>query len=303
MAMLDLRRPDLDLEGLRMLTLVADLGSISAAARAERISQPSASKRIQVLEQRLRLELLDRRTQGAVLTAHGQMVTEWSRAVVDAVDRLVTGSRALSTEAGGQLSLAASQTVAEYLVPTWLNEFRHRGHHPPVKLRVANSQEVIAAVRSREVDLGFVETPTIPADLSRRRVGTDRLVLVASPQHPLAQRRRPVSAAELATMPLASREGGSGTRETLRRAIGQDMAAPAVELDSNAAVKVLVTSADYPAVLSELALANELRDGRMVEIPVRDLNLHRILRAVWRRGSTPRGAASEFLRLTTSMGR
>jgi len=205
--------PDLDLAALRMLTLVADLGSISAAARAEQISQPSASKRIQVLERQLRLELLDRRTRGAVLTADGRMITDWCRTIVDAVDTLVTGSRALSTDAGGQLSLAASQTIAEYPDPSWLNEFRRRGRQATVQLRVANSQDVISAVRARTADLGFVETPTIPTDLHCRKVATDRLVLVASPDHPLARRRRPVTAAELAAMPLVSREAGSGTRE------------------------------------------------------------------------------------------
>ncbi len=295
--------PDLDLAALRMLTLVADLGSISAAARAEQISQPSASKRIQVLERQLRLELLDRRTRGAVLTADGRMITDWCRTIVDAVDTLVTGSRALSTDAGGQLSLAASQTIAEYLVPSWLNEFRRRGRQATVQLRVANSQDVISAVRARTADLGFVETPTIPTDLHCRKVATDRLVLVASPDHPLARRRRPVTAAELAAMPLVSREAGSGTRGALRRALGPQVAEPAVELDSNAAVKVLVSSADHPAVLSELAVANELRDGRLLEIPLRDIDLQRSLRAVWRRGSTPRGAAREFLTLTTGAPR
>ena len=89
-------RPSLDLEAMRVLTLVADLGSISAAARAEQISQPSASKRIQGLEHQLGLELLERRTRGATLTAHGRLVTGWCRAVVDATDCLVTGSQALS---------------------------------------------------------------------------------------------------------------------------------------------------------------------------------------------------------------
>jgi len=68
-------------------------------------------------------------------------------------------------------------------------------------------------------------------------------------------------------MPLASREGGSGTRDTLRQAVGQPMVCPAIELDSNAAVKVLISSGDYAAVISELAVANELWDGRLVEVP------------------------------------
>lgn len=277
------------------MVLVADLGSISAAARAEHISQPSASKRIQVLERQLRLELLERRTRGAVLTEHGRMVTDWCRAVVDAVDALVAGSRALSADAGQRLRIAASQTVAEYLVPSWLNEFRRRDHRASVNLRVTNSQGVIAALRAREIELGFVETPTVPADLRSRTVATDRLVLVAAPEHPLARRRRALTPDQLAAVPLASREPGSGTREALRRALGRDMTPAAVELDSNAAVKVLATSAAHPAVLSELAVTGELRDGRLVEVPTSGIDLRRALRAVWRPEARLRGPAAQFL--------
>ena len=288
-------RPSLDLEALRMLTRVADLGSISAAARAEQISQPSASKRIQVLERQLGLELLDRRTRGATLTDHGRLVTGWCRAVVDATDALVSGSDALSARAAEQLSIGASQTIAEYLAPSWLGEYRRRGGGPPARLRVANSLGVIAALRAREIELGFVETPIIPADLHSRPIAADRLVLVVSPDHPLARRRNPVSRDELALMPLASREDGSGTRDTLRRAVGLPMAPPAVELDSNAAVKVLVGSGSYPAVISELAVANELRDGRFVDVPLDDVDLSRSLMAIWRRGARLQVAAAQFL--------
>ncbi len=290
------RRPGVDLEALRVLTLVADLGSISAAARAEQISQPSASKRIQVLERQLGLELLDRRTRGARLTDHGRLVTGWCRVVVEATDALVTGSQALSAKAAERLSIGASQTIAEYLAPSWLGEFRRRGGEPQVHLRVANSQGVIAALRAREIELGFVETPNIPADLISRQVAADRLVLVVAPDHLLARRRRPVSRGELAAMPLASREDGSGTRDTLHAAVGEAMVPPAVELDSNAAVKVLASSGSYPAVLSELAVANELRDGRLVEVPLGDVDLRRSLDAVWRRGTRLGSAAGHFLR-------
>ena len=287
-------RPHLDLDALRVLTLVADLGSISAAARVEQISQPSASKRIQVLERQLGLELLDRRTRGATLTVHGRMVTGWCRAVVDACDALSTGSQALSMRAAEQLAVGASQTIAEYLAPSWLGEHRRRGG-TPVRLHVANSQGVIAALRAREIELGFIETPTVPTDLHSHEVATDRLVLVVAPEHPLATRRTPVSPAELAEMPLACREDGSGTRDTLDVALGRTAAPPAIELDSNAAVKVLVSSGSLPAVISELAVAGELRDGRLVAVPVSGVDLRRSLTAVWRRGTRLRADANEFL--------
>ncbi|AHK31990.1 LysR family transcriptional regulator [Rhodococcus opacus PD630] len=290
-------RPAIDLESLRMLVLVADLGSISAAARAEHISQPSASRRIKGLEGQLGLELIDRRSRGAELTAHGRMVTDWSRGVVDAADTLVIGARALTTRATDNVSIGASLTVAEYLVPTWLAEFRRRGDWPRVQLRVANSQEVIAALRAREIDLGFIESPHVPSDLRSLPVARDRLVLVVSPQHRLACCRRPLSAHELDKLLLASREGGSGTRETLQRAVGASMSPPAIELHSNTAVKVAVSAGEYAAVLSELTVRQELRDGRLIEVPLAGLDLTRSLHAIWRSGTRIRGSVGDFLAL------
>ncbi|MGI8678316.1 MAG: LysR family transcriptional regulator [Jatrophihabitans sp.] len=284
-----------DLEALRLLVLVADLGSISAAARAERISQPSASARMKTLESGLGLELLDRRSRGASLTGNGRLVTDWARAVVAAADVLVTGAAALALDQSEHVTVGASQTVAEYLVPVWLGEFRRRFEHASVRLRVANSQGVISALRSREVDVGFIESPSVPSDLRSRRVSTDRLVLVVAAQHPLARHRRRLTVAQLARIDLVTREDGSGTLETLRRAIAPVAVRPAVQVDSNAAVKVLVASGSYAAVLSELVVANELRDGRLVEIPVAGADLSRVLRAVWRAGARLRGAPADFL--------
>ncbi|MFD1718349.1 LysR family transcriptional regulator [Georgenia deserti] len=285
---------DVTLDEVRLLVAVADRGSISAAARVLTISQPSASARMRQLERRLGLELVDRRSRGAVLTADGRAVTDWARAVVEAADVLVTGAEALAANQDEQLSVAASQTVGEYLMPAWLAAHRARRDAVAVRLRVTNSRDVVAAVRAREVDLGFVESPTVPSDLARRRVGTDRLALVVAPSHPLARRRRPLCRDELAGLRLASREDGSGTRDTLARALGRPIE-PVLELDSNAAVKVEVLSGGYPAVLSALAVSGELRDGRLVEVAIDGVDLRRILHAVFRRGAGLPAPASDFL--------
>ncbi|GAA4488037.1 hypothetical protein GCM10023094_47250 [Rhodococcus olei] len=138
---------------------------------------------------------------------------------------------------------------------------------------------------------------------SVRPVAQDRLVLVVSPEHRLARRRRPVSRRELAALPLASREGGSGTRETLQRAVGEPMDEPALELYSNAAVKVVVEAGEYAAVLSELAVRQELHDGRLVELPLADLDLTRSLHAVWRPGTRWRGPAGDILAVAARTSR
>ena len=291
-------RPQLpDLESLSLLVSIADRGSIGAAATAAGISQPSASKRIRALEHRLGVALLERGPQGSRLTEHGRPVVDWARAVVDSAQTLVVGAQALRADAAAGVSTAASQTIAEYVVPQWLARMRDR--EISVRLRVANSTGVIDLVRAHEVELGFVETPVVPRDLAVQVVARDRLVVVAAPGHPLARRRAPVAADELAALPLVMREGGSGTRATLERALAGEARAY-LELDSNSAVKVVVASGTGVAVLSTLAVAGELADGRLVEVPTTGIDLRRSLRAVWPRGRRLVGAAAELLAATRS---
>ncbi|UQX88753.1 LysR family transcriptional regulator [Jatrophihabitans telluris] len=283
-----------DLESLRLLVLIADAGSIGAAATVLGVSQPAASKRIRYLERELGLALLERQARGSTLTDQGRTVTDWARNVLAATQTLLVGARAMQHSGAARLTTAASQTVAEYLFPHWLAALSRTDAHPSVALRVANSARVIELVRNHDVELGFIESPSVPRDLAGRTVATDRLVVVVAPSHPWSRRRTPVGATDLLDNRLVLREAGSGTRATLERVLPgapQDY----LELDSNAAVKVVVASGTGVAVLSALAVAGELADGRLVEVATSGLDLRRPLRAVWPRGRRLLGAAAEFL--------
>jgi DNA-binding transcriptional LysR family regulator len=106
-----------------------------------------------------------------------------------------------------------------------------------------------------------------------------------------------VEAAELAGTRLIVREPGSGTRETLERALaeaGVPPAKPLMVLDANAAVRSAAAGAG-PAVLSAAIMQADLADGRVVEVPVHGIDLHRRLHAVWARGNRPSGPAEALL--------
>ena len=227
-----------DLDAIRLLVLVADCGSIGAAARREGISQPSASKRIAVLERRLGVTLLRRLTRGSELTDNGKVVTEWARGVLQATESLLTGAKALRAATSGTLRIAASQTIAEYLVPVWLARLHTLEPSAAVRLEVNNSAAVIDSVRGGTCDVGFIESPGVPRDLSSTVLRRDELLLVVAPGHPLARRKKAVTALELADSQLVVREAGSGTRETLERALGGWRSGKVMELDSNAAIKI-----------------------------------------------------------------
>ncbi|WP_433264303.1 LysR family transcriptional regulator [Actinosynnema sp. CS-041913] len=289
-----------DLESLRLLVLVGELGSLGRAAQELGVAQPSASKRLSTLERRLGLVLVDRGRRGSALTPAGVVVTERARRVLDEVAGLLAGVEALRTSREAELRVAASMTVAEHLAPGWLGELRRTRPDLHVGLRVTNSETVERLVREGAVDLGFVEAPGPLTGLSSRKVAVDRLAVVVPPGHRWA--RRPVTVAELARTPLVVRERGSGTRDTLDRALPH-ACPPALELGSTTAVRGAVAAGVAPAVLSVLAVALDVADGRLAEASVDGLDLRRVLRAVWPGGRRLVGPAAELLAVAVRRGR
>jgi DNA-binding transcriptional LysR family regulator len=288
--------PRPDLEQLRLLVGIADHESLGAAARSLGMAQPNASRMLRRLERQLGLSLVVRSPTGSRLTQQGQVVVEWAREVTEATGRLVAGAKALAAETNAQVSVAASMTIAEHLVPRWLSDFRLLEVPVRVNLTVCNSHDVFERIERGVCDLGFVESPGVPRGLRSTVVGHDELVVVVGPGHPWTRRRRPVTAEELAATPLIVRESGSGTRISLEHhLVGHDLVEPAVELSSNAAVKVMASGSIAPAVLSRLAVAAALEAGELVAVPVEGLRLVRRLRAVWRGELTT--PADDFLRV------
>ncbi|MGZ3145986.1 LysR family transcriptional regulator [Lentzea chajnantorensis] len=287
-----------DLVSYELLLSVAELGSIGRAAKAHGMSQPSASERLRLLEARVGVALLERTSRGATLTTAGQLVAGWAAPVLAKAADLDAGLTSLRADRQSHLKVAASLTVAEYLLPAWLIALRTVSPDTATVLTAGNSAHVADQVLADRADLGFIESTDVPAGLDSRVVGHDELVLVVAPGHPWARRRR-ITAATLAATPLVSREQGSGTRQALRSALrGIDLeitADPLLEMSSTTAIKAAATGGIGPAVLSAHAVATDLATRALVRVEVTDLNLDRALRAVWTRGSAPRGPASDLL--------
>jgi len=293
-----LAEPVPDVRSLDLLRSVAELGSIRQAASAHHISQPAASMRLRSLERTLNMELLDRSGGRARLSVTGIAVVQWSEAVLEGMRDLLLGTAAVRSEGRDSLRIAASMTAAEYLVPGWLNRLRASDPDIAVSLEMGNSGHVTAVMRRGEADIGFVEGPDEPPDIHVRAVSSDDLVVVVAPSHPWARRRRPLSPADLAKTPLVLREAGSGTREVLERALGAFglEPTPLVELASTTAIKASVAAGTAPGVLSRLAVASEVGDGRLVVVATAGIPLERMIRAIWPSDRRLTPAATRLLR-------
>ena len=294
-----------DLAALEVLLGVAGTGSLNGAARQAGVSQQAVSARIRAMEAQTGVTLVHRTPRGSTLTADGAVIAEWAARLLDVAAGLDAGIAALRQDRRARLRVSASSTIAEQLLPGWLASFRAAASPgrpaPDIVLTAANTEQVIGHVAAGSADIGFTEGLRRPAGLRSKIVGQDRLVVVVAPGHRWA-RRRAVSAAELAGAALVSREGGSGTRDTLAAAlaaalgVGAAQAPAALSVSTTAAVRAAVLAAAGPAVISELAVAEDLAAGRLIEIPVPGLDLRRVLRAIW--DSTPdppAGAARDLI--------
>ncbi|GAA3139748.1 hypothetical protein GCM10017687_65420 [Streptomyces echinatus] len=206
-----------DLAALELLLAVARLGSLGAAAREVGVTQPAASSRLRSMERQLGVALVDRSPRGSRLTDAGALVTDWARRVVEAAAAFDAGARALRDRRDSRLRVAASMTIAEYLLPGWLLALHAERPDTAVSLLAGNSAKVAELLLTGEADLGFVEGLNVPTGLDSTVIARDRLIVVTAPGHPWARRRRPLTAQELAGTPLILRERGSGTRQVLGR--------------------------------------------------------------------------------------
>lgn len=288
-----------DLESLRALTLAAQHGSISAAAARQDVSQQALSLRIRALERQLGLALLVRSPRGSHLTPSGELLVGWTAPLLAAADDFAAATRSLRESRADTLRIAASLTIAEHLLPPWVARCRaQRGQEGPlVQLRAANSSAVIESVREGAVDLGLIETPDLPQDLGCEQIGSDTVEVVVDAAHPWV-RRAAVAADELARTPLVLREPGSGTRRALEEALlraGHPLAAePAVVSPTTLAVRSATMAGTAPGALSSIAVAEDLRAGRLVRVQVDGVAIARPLTAIWS-SSRPSAAARAFL--------
>ncbi len=280
--------PDaLDLISIRLLLAVEAHGSISLAAAALHMAQPSASARLRRFEAIVGTALLDRRSKGSRLTPAGRLVAGWAGEVVSSLEAMSAAIGSLSHGRANPLLVAASLTIAEHLLPTWLAALSERLPEADVYSFVGNSAAVCARVASGEAALGFIESPDAPASLTARTFASDEVVAVAGRSHPWSESGSPVFATDLLAAPLVVREPGSGTRAAAETVLGDlSRQSTLIEVPSSVAARAALAMGRAVAILSVLSVEDDIRAQRLVQIPVQGFPVVRALRTVWR-GNPP----------------
>lgn len=225
---------------LRTFIAVVDHGSFSEAARTLGISQPAATMQIQSLESDIAATLFDRGYRKVELTEAGRVLLPYARRVLAEIEQARASIDAMSDMVSGRLTVAASTTPGQYLLPRILGGFRQRFPEVGVSLRVYDSADVVARVESGDADLGMTGAEVHGARVLYEQLGHDDLALICPAGHALSS--APAGGfARVASEPFIVREQGSGTRMAAEDVIARNGVDPAdldvvMELGTNEAI-------------------------------------------------------------------
>lgn len=287
------------IENFRMTVFraVAKHSSFSRAAQELLLTQPAVTQQIKALEEQFGHPLFDRGGGRVSLTPGGAALLPFAEQIKAlSEDAFAAVAKAYGQEAG-ELSLGASQTIAQYLLPNIIASFLQT--HPKVRItaRSGNTDQMLGALLSGEVNVALLEGPEQRTDVHIEPFMQDHMVLVVPSSHEWAGRR--ITLAQLQTQPLLAREFGSGSRRIVEQALAdaglkiRDLNIR-MELDSTEGLLNGVEAGLGVTFVSRWAVRNQLALGTLKVARVEGLKLSRSFSIAYPAGPEPSGNVGVF---------
>lgn len=258
---------------LQVFHAVAKQLSFTKAAEVLFMTQPAVTFQIKQLEEHFNTRLFDRGHGRISLTPAGELVLSYAEKILGLASEMDIRLGEMNGEVGGSLLVGASTTIAEFLLPRILGEFKSKYPNVRPRLIVANSETIETRVAEHTLDIGFIESPSHQPNLQTEVCCEDELQVICSPRFPLA-RLKEIPPSHLADHPFVSREPGSGTREFTevylqKHGVDTDQWQPVMELGSPIALfEVVETGLGY-TIASRTSVLKSLRLGDLVSIPLK----------------------------------
>jgi DNA-binding transcriptional LysR family regulator len=286
---------------LTVFRAVAAQRSFRRAAEQLYLTQPAVTQQIKALEEMVGLPLFDRSGREVTLTAAGAMLLRYSEQSGALLEQAVVELASLKGEISGTLRIAASTTIAQYILPPMLGAFLRLHPAVHVELDSNNTESVADAVASGRATLGLVEGPPHANQVRSEIWVEDELVLLVPPSHEWAGQRS-ITLQQIAAAPLLMRERGSGTREVIETTLeaaglhARDLHI-ALELNSTEAILGCIESGVGVGFVSRSAIQRQLAMGTLAIVTVAGLTIPRNLLLLTPTGPEPTGATAAMLEL------
>lgn len=275
-------------------------GSIRAAAASLMVTEPSVSAGVASLQRELGVALVERQGRGIRVTPAGQEFASYASQILGLYEKAARRAREKAGQTA-QLRLSAVTTAGESLMAPILKLFRQREPGVELWMEVGNLQGVFDSLLSYQVDLGIGGRPPEDGEIAGEAFLDNRLVVVGSPDHRLAQEER-IDPIQLGRETWLLREAGSGTRSNTEEFFAESgiEAPPFMTLGSNGAVKQAASAGLGVTLISTHAVAAELAAGTLSRLNVAGTPLKRSWHVLYRSQADHAPSAESFLQLLRS---
>ena len=265
---------------LQVFYTVAKQLSFTKAAEQLFMTQPAVTFQVKQLEEHFNTRLFERSHGKIALTPAGRLVLEYAEKILGLSGEMEKRVAELSGAMGGPLLLGASTTIAEFILPQILGEFKARYPQVHAHMTVANSETVVNRLAEHSLDVGLIESPTSLPSVHIEVVCEDELMVICAPGHKFAKLKR-VTPQQVVGEAYVSREVGSGTRDFADNYLRECKVAPedlniVMELGSPEAIKGVVETGLGVSIVSRATVAKELKLGVLVAVPLEPRLMRRL---------------------------
>lgn len=256
---------------LKVFHTVARLLNFTKAADALHMTQPAVTFQIRQLEEYFNTRLFDRTHNRVSLTEAGQRVYSFSGRIFELYDEMEHSIREMTGDVSGIVTLGASTTIAEYMLPFLLGDFKAKNPEVNIRLKVSNTDGIVSMVENNVIDLGIVEASVSNKNLQVDVCRMDQLVAIMPPTHALAGFDT-LTAQQLVSFPFICREEGSGTREVIAEYLQEtgvkEEPNVCLELGSPESIKSAVEAGMGISIMSHSTVQKEIKLNTLVAIPL-----------------------------------
>ncbi|MCW8933398.1 MAG: LysR family transcriptional regulator [Gammaproteobacteria bacterium] len=256
---------------LKVFHTVARLLNFTKAADALHMTQPAVTFQIRQLEEYFNTRLFDRTHNRVSLTEAGQRVYGFSGKIFELYDEMEHAIREMTGDVSGIVTLGASTTIAEYMLPFLLGDFKSKNPEVNIRLKVSNTDGIVSMVENNVIDLGIVEASVSNKNLQVDVCRMDQLVAIMPPEHALSSFES-VTAQQLIALPFICREEGSGTREVIAEYFKETGVTEepnvCLELGSPESIKSAVEAGMGISIMSLSTVQKELKLNTLVAVPL-----------------------------------
>jgi DNA-binding transcriptional LysR family regulator len=288
------------LQQMEALIALIEEGSFSRAAKKMHLTQPALTKNIRNAEDYVGARLVNRSSAGISLTAEGKIIYDYARRMVKLREEAKEKIATLSENTGGNIYIGASTIPTTYILPRVLSTFRKS--HPEIffSIKSADSEEAMNMVLENEVEIGIIGKKPQNKKLIAQALWKDHLVLVVPKSHPWSKKKS-IVLKELMTESFIVREKGSATREFIEsylkevKSINFSQFNICAELGSSEAVKEAIIAGLGVSIISVHAVARELAQGVLLNIPLHGCRMERNFYLIYKRQFDFRPAHKIFI--------